>query len=140
MEPPENGRLLRRAEVEQRIGLTGSTIYLRIAQGTFPSRSRLACRRCAGAKARLINGSQSVPQARRNTTRMHRQSRPPSRHGRRSERDRKHDQQTTRPASRGSFFSCSLRDQAAFTFLTFAKNVKLLISHSLLIAKYCFVR
>ncbi|MGF6919671.1 helix-turn-helix transcriptional regulator [Paraburkholderia sp. 40] len=31
-----NERLLRRAEVEQRIGLTGSTIYLKIAQGKFP--------------------------------------------------------------------------------------------------------
>ena len=33
---PLNDRLLRRAEVEQRIGLTGSTIYLKIAQGKFP--------------------------------------------------------------------------------------------------------
>jgi predicted DNA-binding transcriptional regulator AlpA len=41
MEPPVNERLLRRVEVEQRVGLKTSSIYQKIAKGTFPKPIRL---------------------------------------------------------------------------------------------------
>jgi len=48
LKKPDTPRILKRKEVERLTTLAGSTIYLRISQGTFPKPIRLGSKRAVG--------------------------------------------------------------------------------------------
>lgn len=53
---PSGISILRRQEVERRTGLSRSTIYLRVQEGSFPKPINLGPRAVGWAKAKLMNG------------------------------------------------------------------------------------
>lgn len=55
MTPDNNDRILRIKTVLDRTGLSRSTMYRKIQEGTFPKQVRIAAR-CAGWRESAVNG------------------------------------------------------------------------------------
>ena len=105
MTPPENDRLLRMAEVEQRIGLSGSTIYLKIAAGTFPKPIKISVQAVRWRESEVNQwvADRAAEMQKPDPAAPAEQTPKPPRKAKRTGSDRKHDHRPIRPASRGSF-------------------------------------